>query len=867
MTQDTQISPNRNGKNTRARRFDRRALLTACALALGACASAPTGSETSNETPAVVSDGRPDPTLIVDCMLPGKIKKLGSAMTYVTPRRPVKASSQECEIRGGEYVSYDRADFQTALNVWRPLAEQGDPAAQTYVGAIYEKGLGVAPDFQQAVRWYKQAAEQGYSRAQYSLGYLYEMGLGVEKDPKEAVRWYRQAAGIAAEELSATVVLLSEKEKAQLEQAAAAERTELAQVQQQVSAQQSELAQLSQDVAAAQAELQAARRAAQQHHAAANRAKREQTRVESELQARAGKLDALAAQVQAKESELANAEAALQQRHQGLLAERSKLDASVQETTSRRMALDAELTQLHEAEAAVARARAQADDSTLQAKAAQIEQQIAGKRSELTSVEETLARQRALAQAKGEELRELLRDIEQRKIALRADMDRLEATRRATAEQQAALLAEQQRVAEQLRQEQAKYQASLQREKQISAQLPSAAPAVVASAAPTMVSALPSDTLALAPRIEMIDPQVPKVRSGPPALPVLLVSGGIRSRDIVGRVLADKPLLLVSVNDQRVTLQSNGVFSTNVSVVQDGTRVDVVAVDADGNRGETNFVLAPQQQTRTAAAIDTTAVNAVAALPPNLDFGNFHALLIGNNDYKGLPKLITPHQDVDALAKVLNEKYGFKETLVLKDATRYDITTSLNKLRASLTEKDNLLVYYAGHGELDRVNMTGQWLPVDAEPDNTANWISNSSLTELVNAIPAKRVMVVADSCYSGILARSALATLETGRSEDARFTWLEKMLKKRSRTVLTSGGVAPVLDEGGGDHSVFARALLQALESNTDVLEGQRLFRQVSAAVAVAADRYKVDQVPEYAPIRHAGHESGDFFLVPRAL
>ena len=189
----------------------------------------------------------------------------------------------------------------------------------------------------------------------------------------------------------------------------------------------------------------------------------------------------------------------------------------------------------------------------------------------------------------------------------------------------------------------------------------------------------------------------------------------------------------------------------------------------------------------------------------------------------------------------------------------------MNQLRAKLTEDDNLVIYYAGHGELDKANMSGQWLPIDAEPDNTANWISNGALTELVNAISAKRVLVVADSCYSGIMTRSALAATDPGQSVSARATWLEKMLKKRSRTVLTSGGVAPVLDEGGGDHSVFARAFLQALTENDDVLEGQRLFRSVSATVASAADRYNIDQVPEYAPIRHAGHESGDFFLVPR--
>lgn len=862
-----QITQAFRGRGLRFPAFGRRGLLTACALALGACASAPVGPDAAAEATSVVSDGRPDATLIVDCMLPGKIKKLGSSMTYVTPRRPVKASSQECEIRGGEYVSYDRADLKTALSVWQPLAEQGDPAAQTYVGAIYEKGLGVASDFEQAVRWYRQAAEQGYSRAQYSLGYLYEMGFGVESNPQEAVRWYRQAAGIASEDLSATVVLLSDSEKAQLEQAAAAERAALADVQTQLSARQTELAQLSQDVASAQAELQAAQRAAQQHQAAAERAKREQSRVETELTARAGEVERLAAQVKAKEAELATVDAALQEQRQQVLSEQSQIETSVQAAAARRSSLDAELTRLTAAEAQLQRERSQGDDSVSQARAAQLEQQIAAKQRELAEVDQALARQRSLAKAKGEELRALVREIEQRKSALQAEMGQLEQTRQATAQQQTALQAQQTRLSQQLTQEQAKHQALLQRQQQLAAQLPSAPTAVVASAAPTPLTGPKPDALAIAPRIEMIDPQVPMVRSGPPALPVLQISGGITSRDIVGRVLAAKPLLLVSVNDQRVSVQSNGLFNVAVPVGAEGSRVDVVAVDADGNRGQTQFVLAPQKQTRTASPAEGAVVQAISKLRPDLNFGEYHALLIGNNNYKSLPKLFTPHQDVDALADLLKSKYGFKQTIVLKDATRYDIITSLNKLRASLTDKDNLLVYYAGHGELDRINMTGQWLPVDAEPDNTANWISNSSLTELVNAISAKRVMVVADSCYSGILARSALATLEVGRSEDARVTWLEKMLKKRSRTVLTSGGVAPVLDEGGGDHSVFARALIEALDSNVDVMEGQRLFRQVSAAVALAADRYKVDQVPEYAPIRHAGHESGDFFLVPHSL
>ena len=48
------------------------------------------------------------------------------------------------------------------------------------------------------------------------------------------------------------------------------------------------------------------------------------------------------------------------------------------------------------------------------------------------------------------------------------------------------------------------------------------------------------------------------------------------------------------------------------------------------------------------------------------------------------------------------------------------------------------------------------------------------------------------------------------------------------------------------------------------DVLEGQRLFQELSAQVTWAAEAKNFEQVPQYAPIKFAGHESGDFFFVP---
>lgn len=134
----------------------------------------------------------------------------------------------------------------------------------------------------------------------------------------------------------------------------------------------------------------------------------------------------------------------------------------------------------------------------------------------------------------------------------------------------------------------------------------------------------------------------------------------------------------------------------------------------------------------------------------------------------------------------------------------------------------------------------------------------------MLNAMAARKIFVIADSCYSGTLTRSAVAQIDAKMSDDQRGVWIKTMVSKRSRVVMSSGGVAPVLDGGGGDHSVFANAFLKALRENSEVLEGQRLFGAVASGVTGAAASLSTEQLPQYAPISYAGHEAGDFFLVP---
>ena len=91
-------------------------------------------------------------------------------------------------------AAYDAGDYATALENWRPLAEQGDAIAQSSLGFMYDSGQGVPQDDAEAVRWYRLAAEQGHAATQGNLGFMYENGRGVLQDYTKAARWYRLAA-------------------------------------------------------------------------------------------------------------------------------------------------------------------------------------------------------------------------------------------------------------------------------------------------------------------------------------------------------------------------------------------------------------------------------------------------------------------------------------------------------------------------------------------------------------------------------------------------------------------------------------------------------------------------------------------------
>ena len=221
-----------------------------------------------------------------------------------------------------------------------------------------------------------------------------------------------------------------------------------------------------------------------------------------------------------------------------------------------------------------------------------------------------------------------------------------------------------------------------------------------------------------------------------------------------------------------------------------------------------------------------------------------------------MPRLATAVNDARAVASLLEEKYGFRVRSIL-NGTRSQILSAILNMRQELAASDNLLIYYAGHGIFDEQIERGYWLPVDAERNNKANWIPNEDITGELRAIEANHILIVADSCYSGTMTRGVgLASMRSGPSRE----WVRRMARRRSRTVLSSGSLEPVLDSGGGGHSIFARAFLTTLRQNKEIIVMDDLYDSIRSNVVINAR-----QTPLYSTIRYAGHDNGDFVLVPR--
>src|SRR6476620_6441702 len=112
-------------------------------------------------------------------------KYLVAAVMAALMSAPLSAQSVKAGID-----AWQKADYSTAVAIWRPLAERGDADAQFNLGQAYRLGRGVPISLGQAKTWFERAAASGHLDAQTTLGLL----LFQNGDQAEGLKWLRRAA-------------------------------------------------------------------------------------------------------------------------------------------------------------------------------------------------------------------------------------------------------------------------------------------------------------------------------------------------------------------------------------------------------------------------------------------------------------------------------------------------------------------------------------------------------------------------------------------------------------------------------------------------------------------------------------------------
>ncbi|MFK7913436.1 MAG: caspase family protein [Pseudomonadales bacterium] len=866
-------------------------LLVGALLPLG-CATAPPAS-----TPAQTLAGDQS----VHCLLPAQVRKLGNTV-YPGRRKLVFESETRCTLRGGEYTVYDRASAQSSAEFYRALASAGDAEAQYSLGLVYES-LYSPPKYSDAAQWYRKAADQGHQNALKNLAFLHEEGLGVPQDPLAAINLLRQSGGITDD-----LVLTSEMDSA-LSQASAqirdltqtlerqnsqtlALQTQLADAnqtlierRQQLSATQGEHAALRRQAGAPggttgqstdlQLQTEIANKARMIAHqemviaslgadmkvqqaqldASEEKAQLQEQRLLAQLASvrddSAGSGQAAAAALAAKNAEIASLSSALGDAQRVLAQERSQQQQLVQELerargglavqsgassklaellstlTAREQTIATQTTQIADLESALgANAGSESEVRALRTRLGNLQKELTDQQLGFTALELELEAHRATATQMGRgndaELDRLLREVAQRSDIIDTQKQQIaafEAQAGKTQQAMAALQADSAQQVNELDLLQARLvtvEAELVRAQSKVAQVEGA------------LAASEQTQLALRDERERLRQQI-DISAG---------SKDARMEDLQAQL---------STNQQQLQRQAETISDLKAEIK------------------ERRLALAVVQENRLQQIATRSVPKPVFPTTPDIDLsgGKKYALVIGNDQYDHLRNLTTAVNGARAVEGILRAQYGF-ETRLLLNAKRREIVVAFAELRQSLGENDQVLIYYAGHGERSSADdAITYWLPVDAEENEmsyAADGIKSTWITNEMRAMQAKHVMIVADSCYAGAMVRPVRVSVPSRSIDEKRLNW---MAKRRSRTVLTSGGNRPVLDESlNGTHSVFTQALVDVLSENPGVIYGEALHAALVQLVRYNAKQLDFVQVPLFSEVADANHRNGQFVM-----
>ena len=295
------------------------------------------------------------------------------------------------------------------------------------------------------------------------------------------------------------------------------------------------------------------------------------------------------------------------------------------------------------------------------------------------------------------------------------------------------------------------------------------------------------------------------------------------------------PIIRVLINEEVKAIKTPSDTLTFILEMPPGAELAVKASDGSGNTMQGKF---PLTQGRTNEAILSSAA------PKH----KYYALLMAVEKYADptIVPLSEPVKDANLLKNLLTTKYDFnnEDIMVLKNPTSDEMSLAFDSLTHKVTSEDDLLIFYAGHGDLDKNTKIGYWLLSDASRTNKARWYRNSALREDIAAINSRHTLLISDACFSG-------GIFKTRGIDNNASLGINNMMKLPSRKAMTSGAQTTVPDK-----SVFMKYLLKYLQENDkQFLPSADLYYSIRMAM-----NNNANTVPQYGEIQEAGDEGGDF-------
>lgn len=248
--------------------------------------------------------------------------------------------------------------------------------------------------------------------------------------------------------------------------------------------------------------------------------------------------------------------------------------------------------------------------------------------------------------------------------------------------------------------------------------------------------------------------------------------------------------------------------------------------------------------------LSATAQDVIA--PAVGDNVHFYALLIAAQNYQdnAFPSLHGPYRDAQALRTVLTTSYNFEpgHVTVLADKSKDEILDAVETTCKRLNPDDNLLIFYAGHGTyttgINAFDVHGYLVPTSAKQGKFYTYISSDELTGSFRQCKSKHILVIADACFGGSLARRAIPSAPLP---------IQAAYNRNSRQLMASGNITPV-----PDNSVFIQYFIQRLEENDKkYITINDLFQQI---VTPTINNTNGLTYPVCNPFFNVGDEDGRF-------